>query len=120
MATVQEVEQQLIDWYNAEYADSKWHVTPARSFGHALDNGLAESLEYAEVHIPAGVTKPEATFGGEGQGDKVWVVFSLNGTQYFRIDGSYTSWDGSDWNYSSLYEVEPHPVTVIQYRRKAK
>jgi hypothetical protein len=40
-------------------------------------------------------------FGGEGQGDSRYVVFSLTDgtdTRFFRKDGYYASYDGSTWD----------------------
>lgn len=55
-------------------------------------------------------------YGGEGQGDSLWVVFRV-GDQLFRKSGYYNSWDGGYFD-GDLEEVEPYEVTVTRYRPK--
>jgi hypothetical protein len=52
--------------------------------------------------------------------DNVHVVVKLdndNGTTYYRADGYYSSWEGSDWGDAEFYEVKPVEVTNTEYRR---
>ncbi len=56
------------------------------------------------------------SYGGEGQGDAYWVVFSVD-NQFFRIDGWYASYDGGELD-GELYEVFPEEVTKTVYLRK--
>jgi len=64
----------------------------------------------------------EDHYGGEGQGDSYWNVFSVehNGeTTYFRIDGWYASYDGSHFDDCySFYEVEKVPVQIFEWHKK--
>lgn len=54
--------------------------------------------------------------GGEGEGDEYYVVFYAKETnQYFRFDGTYSSWDGRDYDSSHLYEVRPVDRVVTFY-----
>ena len=45
--------------------------------------------------------KGEDGYGGEGQGDEYWVVFSVEKDSektFFRLDGWYSSYDGSSFD----------------------
>lgn len=59
------------------------------------------------------------TAGGEGQGDHAHIVFKVvtvdGDEQYFKIDGYYSSYDGTDWDGSDLFEVRPIERTVVFY-----
>lgn len=60
--------------------------------------------------------KNEASFGGEGQGEAYWSVYSItNGTDtvYVKFDGYYMSYDGS--TYERWFFVEPKQVMVTEY-----
>lgn len=35
---------------------------------------------------------------------------------YLKIDGSYSSWDSTDWD-SNFYQVEPAEKTVVYYKK---
>lgn len=65
-------------------------------------------------------------YGGQGQGDDYWVVFSVtdvesNKTTNYRLDGWYASYHGHEFDdYNAFYEVEPVEVTVIEWRKKSK
>lgn len=56
-------------------------------------------------------------YGGEGQGDTLYIVISLSdgtNTRYFRKDGFYASYDGSTWD-GDFREVTPVERTVTFY-----
>lgn len=57
-----------------------------------------------------------ADFGGQGQGDEIWIVFKV-GDQLFRKEGYYASHYGSDWD-GDLCEVEAVERTVTFYEAK--
>lgn len=112
-------------------------VTP-REFTRALDNA-PERKDYHEVgafvqdffwtygdnpmptvSILDGTVTKVAEGGGEGDGAPMWAVLSFEkdgATQYFRLDGQYSSWDSSYWD-DAFYEVYPAEVTVIDWKRK--
>ena len=57
------------------------------------------------------------TFGGEGQGDRVHIVFRVSGdegVQHYKIDGYYSSYSGTEWD-GQLYEVTPQQRTITIY-----
>lgn len=107
------IKQEIIDWYNkevnehskVEYFDAAWP-----EFVEAIWGSGTEEL-------PSGTAKTLDEFGGEGQGDQRWVVFSVGDTIY-KVEGYYTSWEGDNWDNAEPYEVEPVEVSVTQYREK--
>lgn len=88
-----------------------------------------ESDEVAGHEVP-GVGKVrliDSVGGGEGSGEEMYLIFSVQpeGTKYasavrfFRKDGYYASFDGSNWD-GGFFEVKPtkHTVTIYQEVRK--
>lgn len=57
------------------------------------------------------VKAKEVESGGEKY---MWVVFQI-GSQYFRMNGSHDSWEGTEWD-GTLEEVEPYNKVVVDYR----
>lgn len=61
--------------------------------------------------------------GGEGEGDHRHLVFQLTPTdgneevQYFKLDGYYSSYAGTEWDDSDLYEVRPKQKTITVYEQ---
>lgn len=115
MAAVDQVRQDIIDW-NTQNVGGKAELFP-RSWRNFYDT---LSWRNASVHLPSGIATLVEEFGGEGQGTERWVVFSVNGDTLFKVDGEYTSWDGTDWAYADLEEVEAVQVMVTQYKKKPK
>lgn len=92
-----------IDW-NAAQGLFSWGKYEDKAIKH---NGIAVSL--AEQH------------GGEGQGDEYWIVFNAvsdGQEQYFRIDGWYSSYNGSEFEDDDLFEVAPVERTYISWEAK--
>lgn len=55
-------------------------------------------------------------FGGEGLGDTVRVVVHFpEDDLYFKSEGSYASYDGSDWSDADWEEVRPKEKTITVY-----
>lgn len=115
---VTNISQEILDWYNvnetdevAENVDEAWD-----DFYESLSS--KESVEkfdwcHAPV-LPSGPAYLVEDFGGEGQGETRYVVFSV-GDQFFQVEGYYASWDGTTWEDPTPYEVTPKEVTVIRY-----
>lgn len=62
-----------------------------------------------------GVVRVVDQTGGEGQGDHAHIVFTTENTgQYFRIDGYYSSYEGTDWD-GELREVHRVTREVVFY-----
>ncbi len=60
--------------------------------------------------------KSEDHYGGEGQGEDYWTVYSFTDgkeTVYIKFDGWYQSYNGSEYN--EWFFVEPREVKVVQY-----
>jgi len=57
--------------------------------------------------------------GGEGQGDRYFIVWKLtdeNGDEYyFRADGYYSSYEGVEWDGAELRQVTPREKTIVVY-----
>jgi hypothetical protein len=83
----------------------------------SIDNYDVSWDEIDGYDIPGFSERPKVVdrYGGEGQGDTLYVVFELEG-RYFKFDGYYSSYDGYSWDDGHLYEVEPFEKTVTDYR----
>jgi hypothetical protein len=59
--------------------------------------------------------------GGEGSAEYIWQVWSVTdgegNTQFFKKEGYYMSYDGSNWD-GSLFEVVPFEKTVTDWKVK--
>lgn len=77
----------------------------------------------SDEKTPEGFTvKLEEHFGGEGQGDQYWNVYSITNTAttevtYVRFNAWYSSDNGHEWN-GGFDLVEPKQVTVRQWEDK--
>lgn len=122
MATAQAIQQEILDWYNDNDIEDN-----AEEFDYDVWNDFYETLTTKEHAEEYSVGAPALTsggaylvedFGGQGEGDRRHVVFSV-GDQFFKVEGSYSSWDGDYWDDVEPFEVFPEEVTVTQYSRKA-
>lgn len=115
-ALAQQISKEIIDWYNKEneqYGDTTEYLYSA------LDEFLdAIDWRSAEITLPSGIVKQVEQKGGEGEGSEYWVVFSVNGDTLFRVEGYYSSWEGTNWDSAELVEVVPVQVLVTQYKPK--
>ena len=72
---------------------------------------LIELLEEANLKIAL-----EKSFGGEGQGDQFWAVWSVTDgtdTVYVMFSGWYASYVGAE--FTERLQVYPKEVTKIEY-----
>ena len=63
--------------------------------------GKRKSKLILELEEKGYIIKSEDHYGGEGQGDDYWDVFSVEHNAeitYFRLDGWYSSYDGDTYN----------------------
>lgn len=95
--TPAEIEEAVNDWEG--WGELKWQK-----------DGAKETLTLRGEVIE--VEKID-DFGGEGQGDSIWVVIKV-GDQLFRKDGYYLSHYGTDWD-GEVTEVKPVERTVTFY-----
>lgn len=71
---------------------------------HEYDKTLHEMIEF---------------FGGEGQGDCAEIIMKHKPSgRYVSLSGSYQSYDGFYWDYSSWLEVFPVEVVKVEYHTK--
>ena len=74
-------------------------------------------VEFTEACRSAKINySQEGHFGGEGQGDDYWTVYSFtNGTDvvYVKFQGWYASYSGSE--FTEWFFVEPKKVEVVEY-----
>jgi hypothetical protein len=124
MATVEQIKQEIIDFHNAEIrkfnSDSDYEYDEAETFEDAFQggwdtDGFYEDL-YSGVDLPSGHAKKVKEWNDGDYG--VTAIFSV-GEQFFKINGSYSSWDGYEW-YGKLVEVFPKEETKIRYYEKGK
>lgn len=71
----------------------------AKKYGHVVDHG--------PLHTPMGVVELyDCETGYEDGPSQIYCVFSIAGT-YWRMWGEYDSYEGSEWDSSSLHQVIP-------------
>lgn len=96
-----------LEEYEAEWGDS---YSSSGLWQEFMDEGMTNTVD--------GLTaKVEAEYGGEGKGDKYWMVVSLSDgetTRYFRKDGWYASYDGGSLD-GDTYEVSPQEKVITVY-----
>ena len=120
---VTNITQEILDWFNVnETEEVATNIDEA--WEEFYDN--LSSKEYVEKNagnkwgttavLPSGPAYVVEDFGGEGQGETRYVVFSV-GDQFFRVDGYYASWDGTTWEDPTPEEVVAKEVTVVRYER---
>lgn len=114
--TAQEAQELLLDY---SFDDTNYHGDPFTYTVEDFRDYWNEEVTEAEFE---GVGKFEVVQvkGGEGQGDRATVVFRFvpagsDSTLYFRVDGYYTSYDGVDFSYSTLREVQLKEKVIKVY-----
>jgi hypothetical protein len=77
---------------------------------------LAQDAAYDnDLEAVFGPIKTEASYGGEGKGEDWFVVLNfVDHGVFIRVDGWYTSYDGTDFN-KDPYEVVPRKKTITVY-----
>lgn len=101
--TVQEIEERLEEFFES---------------GGSQPESYYEIKYGSEGKIPGlGDVKLVDKYGGEGQGDDYWVVFSVSDgdvTRLFRKSGWYASYAGGEFD-SDLEEVRAQQKVVTVY-----
>lgn len=108
MLTIAELQDEIMAWNKS----TNWNAAL-----DAFQNNMLYGSRSQSVELASGKVKKVAEFGGEGQGDTYYYVFSV-GNQYFKRSGYYDSYDGTDWEDSEFFEVFPKEVTIIEYVTK--
>lgn len=108
MTTVKELEDALKTHFSENPVSNRGDIY--HELGDELKWGSArkDGLELPNI----GTLNLVESFGGEGQGDQYWLIFSL-GDQLFKLDGWYASFDGG--YYERILEVEAKEVTKTVY-----
>lgn len=78
-----------------------------------------DTKTFQEIAKDYGTFEVVEDYGGEGQGEEYYTVFSftdLKGEKdYFRFEGYWESWDGVYYDDTELEKVVPKEVTVIKW-----
>lgn len=118
MKTVEEIQQEFVDYFVNED-----DVNPESTFEALWTMYTYETLECLRYRkdepwiLPSGEVKLVDDFGGEGSGNIRLVIFSV-GDRFFRVEGHYSSWNGTDWYNSTPIEVVPQEQIRTIYIEK--
>jgi len=85
-----------------------------------MPNGYNVLEEYVltQVGYPKSVLVDQEG-GGEGDGEYChWVRYYPELNFYLKVQANYYSYNGVDFDYAEVYEVEPKEVVVTQYHKK--
>lgn len=112
------IAQEIIDWLNSGTDGEVWDTLDQEAWNEFYEELPNPSYSWhREKEGPAlasGIARIVEDFGGEGQGDTRYVVFSV-GEKFYKVEGYYASWDGTTWDDPTPFEVRPKEVTVIEY-----
>lgn len=116
MQNLKEIVKKLLDEAEGEVDCSYFFHSEASD--NTDDSKYYEGVtEFTEACRAADINySHENNFGGEGQGDDYWSVYSFtNGTDvvYVKFNGWYASYSGSE--FTEWFFVEPKKVEVVQY-----
>lgn len=79
-----------------------------------------DGAEDGEVVPGVGTVKVLEDFGGEGQGEVIYLIFEITdpegGVKLYRKDGFYASFHGSDWD-GKFYEVVAREKVITVYEK---
>lgn len=116
MQNLKEVVKKLLNEAESDVCSSYFFSSEATS--NEDDDGWCDGVaEFTSACCSEMIDyKHENNFGGDGQGDDYWSVYSFtNGTDvvYVKFNGWYASYSGSE--FSEWFFVEPKKVEVVQY-----
>ena len=95
-------------------SDINWSDMKYQKNISGFDKFLNNKEDIPHSHI-LGNVKCVAEYGGEGKGEDYWLVAYFEKYDvYIRIDGWYTSYEGSNFD-GDPYIVEPKEKVVIVY-----
>jgi hypothetical protein len=117
-----DLDKRIKNWYE-ETSKHHWSDLPWNAVDDMIDNRWgSDDNQYQPVHIAGLRFRLVEHHGGEGEGDKYWIVFecsesdSTEPPQLFKVNGWYASYDGAYLD-GDVYEVAPREVTRIKYER---
>jgi hypothetical protein len=104
--SAQQVQDALLSYVDKDgYEATSWS-----DWDYEITEGELEGIGHVEVI---------ENVGGEGEGDHRHLVFHLTAAdgdcQYFKLDGYYSSYGGTEWDSSDIYEVRPKQKTITVY-----
>lgn len=107
-----------------EAANGKQYTKETSGFFHELEDLLVSLIDDINDNSPYGEFKVEDMYGGEGQGESYYTVFSFTDTfdekAYFRFDGTYSEFDEMpDYSETKLYKVFPKEQTTIVWETQS-
>lgn len=111
------------NYRESSYAHDYWTDPEPDSEASSLISKYKEAgLPYSEQHsqitkdLGLGEVKEVYQRGGEGEGD-YWtsVKYFVDHDVYLKIDGSYTSYNGTEFYEGYGYEVKPREETITVY-----
>lgn len=92
--------------------DHEETFTEEFSWNEAEDESLGHTWDVEGIGV---VILVDSSPGREGGGEHVWVVVRTETTgQFFRMNGYYSSYEGSEYD-GGLFEVTPQERTVTVY-----
>lgn len=97
-----------------------WLTVFLEEFGLNIYNaGEYQEMDEDDMVHGLGIECVETEGGYEGGGEYADAVFAVINEEgipltYFRITGSYNSYDGTEWS-DTVKEVVPREVTITQY-----
>lgn len=90
-------------------------------FGEALSERSCEDGESIKINDIYSLTIADS-FGGEGQGDQYWFVFSVDkdgvAESFWKVPGWYQSYNGGEYEFNGVHEVESREVVVTKWFKK--
>lgn len=106
--TPEETKTAILEWVESAH-DGMWSSIRYQGEGHVF-YGIG-GLEY--------ITIIETVGGNEGDGEYQHVVLKVvtkdEDLYYFKKEGFYSSWDGSDWDEGELTQVELRQKVINVY-----
>lgn len=87
-----------------------------QEFVEAVTENWGGSDQKADLPDLGEATYVDSKLGEEGGGEDIWFVFKLDEV-FYMVNGYYTSFDGSNWEDSSVQVVVPKQKTITVYER---
>lgn len=117
---VEEILESLTISYDSRRDGSRWKFEKTTDYDPEFSwSEFEEALEIGKpLTIPGlGVITPLVVDGGgEGSGEHCEIVFKVTTEQYFKKNGYYASFHGTDWD-GEFFEVQPTEKVVTVYPR---
>lgn len=117
--TAERVVEKLLEYYNEDLSrleNGDYYDDDGVSYFEEIADDLSEDLYGTGIEVDGLHLTLVEQFGGEGEGDEYFVVFTIQETgQFFRFDGYYSSFDGTNWEDTALREVQKTAKTITVY-----